>query len=341
MPDDSNETRLARVESLYNQGLRHAAAQLCRLVLEKDSSNIEALVWLAKSTSQPDEAEKAARRAANLQPDNPLVRELVAARPPVSQPGYAGSVAYNPYTAASPGYSPPPEGSTPAQSSPQPWAAFNQTPASPNPNSGFMPNPPSGFSTNQQSNSSYDYLKNLSATVHQPAIPPAAQVGKVKVKTSPSLPGLLFGLIFLIAGLALAVYWSWQVIDYTSDLSKTASQLQGQIVELSSTKLIVDVTGQNRRQFAINDQVFKSLEPLVSDTKNQQSLVKNQVVLNITPAGRLASVGVVTPNPGSAALESGLLGFGRAADWVVTALGGLLAVVGLILLGRTLGKRRT
>jgi hypothetical protein len=336
MPDDSTETRLTRVESLYNQGLRHAAAQLCRLVLEKDSSNIEALVWLAKSTSQPDEAEKAARRASNLQPDNPLVRELVAARQPVSQPDYAGSVGYNPYTAASAGYSPPPEGSNPAQSGPQPWAAFNQPPASP----GFMPNPPSGFSTNQQSNSSYDYLKNLSATVHQPAIPPAAPVGKVKVKTSPSLPGLLFGLLFLIAGLALAVFWSWQVIDYTSDLSKTASQLRGQIVELSSSKLIVDVTGQNQRQFTVNDQVFKSLEPLVSDTKNQQSLVKNQVVLNVTPAGRLASVVVVTPNPGSAALESGLLGFGQAADWAITALGGLLAVVGLILLGRTLGKRR-
>ena len=112
-------------------------------------------------------------------------------------------------------------------------------------------------------------------------------------------------------------------------------------MELSSSKLIVDVTGQSQRQFTVNDQVFKNLEPLVSDTKNQQSLVKNQVVLNITPAGRLASVVVVTPNPGSAALESGLLGFGQAADWVVTALGGLLAVVGLILLGRTLGKRRT
>lgn len=340
MPDDSIETRLARVASLYNQGLKHAAAQLSRLVLEKDPANIQALVWLAKSTTQADEAEKATRRANTLQPDNPLVRELVAGRQPVGQPGYAGSGAYNLYTAASPGYNPAPEGNSNnplGQPDPQTWAAFNQAPANP----GFPPNSPAGFSTNQQSNSSYDYLKNLSSSVHQPAIPPAAPVGKVKVKTSPSLPGLLFGLLFLIAGLALAAYWSWQVIDYTADISKTASQLRGQIVELSSSKLVVDVTGQSQRQFAVNDQVFKSLEPLVSDSKNEQSLAKNQVVLNVTPAGRLASVAVVTPNPGSATLNSGLLGFGQAADWIVTALGGLLAIVGLILLGRTLGKRRT
>src|SRR4051812_28295942 len=109
MPDETTTTRLARVESLYNQGLKHAAAQLSRLVLEKDPTNIEALIWLAKSTSQPDEAEKALRRASTLQPDNPQVRELVASRQQVGQPSYAGAASYNPYSAPSTGFNSGPD----------------------------------------------------------------------------------------------------------------------------------------------------------------------------------------------------------------------------------------
>src|SRR6476661_198727 len=106
MPEESTTNRLAKVESLYNQGLKYAAAQLSRLVLEKDSSNIEALIWLAKSTSQPDEAEKAIRRANNLQPNNPQVRELVASR----QQSFAGAGSYNnPYSAPSSGFNQAPD----------------------------------------------------------------------------------------------------------------------------------------------------------------------------------------------------------------------------------------
>jgi hypothetical protein len=320
MPDESNESRLARIESLYNQGLKHAAAQLSRLVLEKDPTNVPALVWLAKSTSQPDEADKATRRASTLQPDDPQVRELVALR----QPSYAGAANYNPYSAPSPGFSNAPE----PKGGAQPWP--NNFSAAPQP--GYVPNP--------QGNS-YDYLKNLSATV-QPSVPPATPVGNVKVKTSVSLPGLIFGLLFLIVGLGLAAYWSYLVIDYSTDLSQTASQLQGQIVRLSSAQLVADVKDQGQRTFDVNDQISKNLVPLVSDNKPQGgSLVPNKVVLNVTPKGRLASVDVITPTRGHADGNNGLLGYGQALDWVVTAVGGILAIVGLILLGRTLGKRRT
>ena len=328
MPDESNESRLARIESLYNQGLKHAAAQLSRLVLEKDPSNLRALVWLAKSTSQADEAEKATRKAAQLQPDDPQVRELVAAH----QPSYAGSATYNPYSAPPPGFN----NATEPKGGPQPWAnypAAPQTPASPS----FPQNPPPSPQA-----SSYDYLKNLSATV-QPSVPPAPPVStNVKVKTSVSLPGIIFGLLFLIVGLGLAAYWSYTVIDYTSDLSQTGSQLQGQIVKLSSTQLVADVKDQGQRTFEVNDQITKNLVPLVSDNKPQGgSLVPNVVVLNVTPKGRLASVDVVTPTRGHADGNNGLLGYGQAIDWVVTVVGGILAIIGLILLGRTLGKRRS
>lgn len=344
MPDDSIENRLARIESLYNQGLKHAAAQISRLILEKDPANIQALVWLAKSTSLPDEADKAVRRAATLQPDDQQVRELVAARQPVAapppsqyqqqQPSYAGAGAYNPYGAPSTAFNSAPD----ANSSPQTWSAFSQNQAPANP--GFAPNPPAGFTTSTQSSSSSDYLKNLSASVH-PSVPPATPVGKVKVRTSPSLAGLSFSLLFLIVGLGLAIYWTLQVFDYASDLSKTGSQLQGQIVQLSSTKLVADVKGQSQRQFDVSDQVSKGLVQLVSDTKTQQNLVQNVVVLTVTPAGRLVAVDVMTPTPGHVAPNGGLLGYGQAADWAITAVGGILTLVGLILLGRTLGKRRT
>src|SRR4051812_35321201 len=107
MPDQTTTNRLAKVESLYNQGLKYAAAQLSRLDLEKDPNNVEALIWLAKSTSQADEAEKAIRRANSLQPDNPQVRELVASR----QASYAGAGAgnFNPYSAPSSGFNQAPE----------------------------------------------------------------------------------------------------------------------------------------------------------------------------------------------------------------------------------------
>ncbi len=328
MPDESNESRLARVESLYNQGLKHAAAQLSRLVLEKDPANIRALVWLAKSTSQADEANKATRRAAMLQPDDPQVRELVASR----QPSYAGAATYNPYSAPSDGFNNAPE----PKGGAQPWSNFSGAPQPPT----FPQNSQSAYAPNSQGNS-YDYLKNLSATV-QPSVPPATPVGNVKVKSSVSVPGIIFGLLFLIVGFGLAAFWSYTIIDYTSDLSQTASQLQGQIVRLSSNQLVADVKGQGQRTFDVSEQISKNLVPLVSDNKPQGgSLVPNVVVLNVTPKGRLASVDVVTPNRGHADGNNGLLGYGSAIDWVVTAVGGILAIIGLILLGRTLGNRRT
>lgn len=328
MPDASTTNRLAKVESLYNQGLKYAAAQLSRLELEKDSSNVEALIWLAKSTSQPDEAEKAIRRANNLAPENPQVRELAASR----QQNYAGAGAYNPYSAPSTGYNAPPD----APNAPQPWSSFNQNQSSPanNPLTGFTPGP--------QPSSSYDYLKNLSATV-TPSVPPATPVGKVTVKSTPSAAGIIFGTLFLIIGLGLAIYWTIQVVGYTSDVSTPSSQLQGQIVKLSNTTLTADIKdGGGQRNFDITDQASKSLVPLVSDPKTQANLVNNSVVLTVSKEGRLLAVNVLSPTQGQVAVPAnGLLGFGQATDWAVTAVGGILALLGLVLLGRTLGKRRT
>lgn len=335
MSDESIENRLGRIEALYNQGLKHAAAQLSRLILEKDPANVPALVWLARCSNQPDEAEKATRKATMLQPDDPRVRDLVASR----QPSYAGTgnAPYNPYAAPSAGFTNAPA-SEPNGAS-QPWSNFTGHPGPAVPNFQAPP-PPPAYTPNPQG-SSYDYLKNLSATV-QPSVPPAAPVSNVRVKQSISVAGLIFGLLFLIAGLGLAGVWTYMIVDYTSDLSQTSSQLQGQVVKLSSNELVVDVKGQGQRSFVINDQVSGALVPLISDNKPQGgSLVNNLVVLNITPKGRLASIDVVTPNRGHADANAGLLGFGPALDWVVTAVGALLIIIGLILLGRTLGKRRT
>jgi hypothetical protein len=331
MSDENTESRLARIEALYNQGLKHAAAQLSRLVLEKDPANVPALVWLARSSSQPEEAEKATRKASMLQPDDPQVRDLVASR----QPSFAGAgtapAPFNPYTVPSAGFNPP--------GGPQPWANFS---ASPNPAAPAYqpPPPPPAYVPNPQA-SSYDYLKNLSATV-QPSVPPAAPVSNVKVKQRFSVAGLIFGLLFLIVGLGLAGVWSYLVVDYNSDLSQTSNQLQGQVVKLSSAQLVVDVKNVGQRNFEITRPVFDALVPLLSDNKGSSgSLVNNTVVLNISPKGRLISVDVATPNRGHAEYNPGLLGYGQAVDWVVTGVGALLAILGLILLGRTLGKRRT
>ncbi|MBN9392690.1 MAG: tetratricopeptide repeat protein [Chloroflexi bacterium] len=331
MSDESTESRLARIEALYNQGLKHAAAQLSRLVLEKDPANVPALVWLARSSSQPEEAEKATRKASMLQPDDPRVRDLVASR----QPSFAGAASapapYNPYAAPSAGFNP----ATEPKGGPQPWANFS---ASPNPAAPAYPPPPQPAYMPNPQGGSYDYLKNLSATV-QPSVPPAAPVTNVRVKNTVSVPGLIFGLLFLIVGLGLAGVWSYMIIDYNSDLSQTSNQLQGQVVKLSSEQLVVDVKNVGQRNFEISQEVSQALVPLISD--NKSSLVNNTVVLNISPKGRLISVDVAAPNRGHAEYNAGLLGYGQAVDWVVTAVGALLAILGLILLGRTLGKRRT
>jgi hypothetical protein len=333
MSDENTESRLARIEALYNQGLKHAAAQLSRLVLEKDPANVPALVWLARSSSQPEEAEKATRKASMLQPDDPQVRDLVASR----QPSFAGTAPapFNPYTVPSAGFNP----TTEPKGGPQPWANFS---ASPNPATpAYQPPPPQPAYAPNPQGSSYDYLKNLSATV-QPSVPPVAPVSNVKVKNTVSVAGLIFGLLFLIAGLGLAGVWSYLINDYNSDLSQTSNQLQGQVVKLSTTQLVVDIKDLGQRNFAISQEVSQALVPLISDNKGSNgSLVNNTVVLNISQKGRLISVDVAAPNRGHAEYNAGLLGYGQAVDWVVTAVGALLAILGLILLGRTLGKRRT
>ncbi len=214
---------------------------------------------------------------------------------------------------------------------------------------GFPPAP-------SQPSSSYDYLRTLN--VMPPSAPPSS-VGPVpppvpmttpvpvipdtKIKRGSNPVGVIFGILFLLAGVALAVLWSSQVLAFQDDVSKAGSVVEGQITKITNSKLVLDTKGQGERSYDINEQTFKTLEPLVRDAKNNQSLAPNAVKLNVSPGGRLTSVEVTSPNKGVAsanASNSGLLGLGVAGDWGLTALCIVLAIIGLIILGRTLGKSR-
>lgn len=345
MPQESTQERLARIETLVSRGLKPSAAQLSRLILEKEPRNFEALIWLARTTTQPDEAEKAIGQAAQIKPDDSAVRELQSARQPASNNGnpFASSFA----SSFGSDFSAPP--SYPSPTPPQPYAqpGFNYAPtpgyappvgsAPPIPTYGAPPAAP-GYNA-PATPSSYDYLRNLSSSPPIPGAPPATDAIKpVKKKSNP--PGLIFGLLFLLSGLALAVIWTIMAQSFNSDVSQTPSPVQGQIVKLSESSLTADVQGQSRT-FEVNSPFYKTLVPLVSDAKNNKSLSPNSVTLNVTPGGRLLSIDVVTPNRGSALnvnSNTGLLGLGPATDWALTGLGVVLALLGLLLLGRAVSK---
>ncbi len=347
MPEETIETKLARIETMANRGLKPAAAQMSRLILEKNPRNIQALVWLARTTTQTDEAEKAARQAALLDPNNPLVRELQATRQTQNQPQTPVGVGagFNPYSPATGNYAPPgfqdfrpdiapPSGVAPQMNETRPYGATNGS-------SYTAPGMP-------QQPSSYDYLRPLNNSVAQPSLDPYAPaspqpvpVAKANRRTNPA--NLLFGLLFLVAGLGAAVFWTLQVQDYNSDIAKPTSPLPGQVIELSKSNLKADLKGPEPRSYRIYEGTFNTLAPLIGDAKNNQQLTRNAVVLNVTPGGRLASVEVQSPNKGSAVnnnTQAGLLGYGAAADWGLTALSAILALLGLLLLGRAFTKPR-
>ncbi len=361
MAQDNTPERLARIEKLASQGLKPAAAQLSRLILEKDPQNVEALVWLARTTNQTPEADDAVKKAVQLRPDDRGVQELLLARQP-AQPVWNGSMAAlpNPYAPAYPGPNPyaPPSAPNPyaPPPGPNPYAPpagaapyYGPPPGYPQPgypNGGPMPQyggQPGYGQAPAQPPSSYDYLRGLGQTAAPPVPPPvpmsapAVPAMATPVKRGPNAAGVIFGLLFLLAGVALAVLWSLQITGFQDDIGQPAVVSEGQVVELSQSRLVVDVKNQSKRTFNINDQTFKTLEPLVRDSKNNQALAPNTVKINVTPGGRLVAVEVQTPNKGIATVNNsgnGLLGFGAAADWGLTALCGVLALLGLIILSR-------
>ncbi len=339
MPTESIEQRLTRIEALAERGLKPSAAQLSRLILEKSPGNVDALVWLARTSSLPDEVEKALRQAAALQPGHPGVQQLLAARQPqqLEPSGLSGS--YNPFNNV-PNYNQPPP-AQPAYANPTagyqaPPASYQTSPAA-NP---YQPAPP-------PASSSFEYLRNLAATNN-----PVAPVSPVIVEPSRTLKvggvqpvAVIFGLLLLLAGLALAVLWTLSLIDYNSDLAKSTQPVQAQITDMaangSASFIKADVKNLGKREYKISEQMYKTIEPLVRDQKNNAALAANSITLNVTPGGRLVSVDVQTPNKGSAQNSNSLLGFGQAVDWSFTILGVVMALIGMILIGRALNKPRS
>ena len=292
MPENSTQNRLSQIEKLADAGLNPAAAQLCRLILEKEPRNIEALVWLARTSPLPDEASKATEQARLLQPDNPAVRNLqtqpqaVAARPV--------AVAANPYT------------------------------------------------------DSHSFL-NYATTVADPppVAPPSIQAVVIQPLKKPSrikrTLGLFFGLLFLIGGLATALGWGWQVLDYNIDMTQPSDVVEGQIVQLSSAHLVATLEGRDKQTFDVNEAFFKTITPLVGDSNKKNALVPNAVQFNVTPHGRLLFAEVFSPNKGTALNQNpnyGLLGYGTAPDWAISGVALVFAIIGLLILGRTFGKKK-
>jgi hypothetical protein len=353
MPQETTiEKRLAHIEALAARGLKPAAAQLSRLILEKDPQHFEALLWLARTAPQTDEADKALQRAAQLRPDDHVVQELLTARAPAPQPAQTWNGAgmptnpYNPaaYPGPTPNYGAPPPGYAPTGAGYPPPGYYGQPGTPP----GYSP---AGNFGNQPQPNTYDYLRTPGqipgASPIAPPIPlttpPPAIPTTPKVKSDSNPVGLTFGLLFIIAGIVLGTIWTMQILAFNDDINQSVTVLDGQITRLSTERLVADIKGQGTHTYNINESTYKTLEPLVRDTKSNQGLSPNAVKLSVTPDGHLAQIEVQSPNKGIASTklaDNGLLGLGTPGDWALTALSGILAVLGLLILGRSLGKSR-
>ncbi len=325
MPEETIETKLDRIERLAGLGLKPAAAQLSRLILEKDPRNVQALIWLARTSPLPDEAQKATRQAEVLAPNDHQVQELLASK---NEAPIAAGVGANPYYTAT---------AAPNPAAPNPFNDYNPATGQWN-----QPNPPSDISQ-----STFDYLQMLNATnpglnnpMPQSGMPSTGMASPVLKplnpprKTSPG--GVVFGLLFLLVGLGLGIFWALQLLNFNNDLSQASKTLSGQITQINSTKMDVDLKGDGKRTFDINGQIFNSLAPLISP--DSKSLAPNSVVLNLTPTDRLVWVEVLTPKAGNT--KTGLLGFGSIVDWAIVGLCVILAIVGLVLLSRAMARSK-
>lgn len=336
MADNSTQERLNRIEELANSGLKHAAAQLARLVLENDVNNFEALIWLARTSNQPEEVNKALDRATQLRPNDPAVRELLynggsAAQAEVVPNIFAGQPTN---FSSSPIYNP---------SQPSSFTNFNTE-----------INPPPTPATS----SAYDYLKNLNsntATINPVAPPPpplVAEPGKAKserkapkTKTGLNRVGLVFGLLLFLGGLVAAAWWGISVANFNGDAT---NQLQAQVTTLSITdgkpELVAQVKGlSGNRSYAVSKQLFETLTPLISN-RTGNALVENAVILNVNGVGRLKSVEVLSPNKGTAENSNlSLLNLGLAPDfdWILVGLQAVVALIGLLLIAFSVNRKTT
>lgn len=346
MPQDSTtEERLARIEALASRGLKPAAAQLCRLILEKDPQNFEALLWLARTAPNQEEADKALQRAAQIRPNDRELQDQMAVRYPAPPQPWGGMgmmanpYAPNNYPGGVPNYGPPPgygqpngmpnygpqPGATPGYGSPQPAyspAPNGQNYGQPGPQTGYPSAgsvPPAspygaqpGYAMPSQPQNSYDYLRSLSQSPVAAPVPPPVPMTTPLPSTSvaktgkgPSTTGIIIGLLFVVAGLVLGIIWTMQVLAFQNDLGQAANVQDAQITKLSSSQLVADVKGQGTRTYSINDKAFSSLAQLLSDSKNSNALLSNSVKLSVTPGGRLTQVDVQTPNKGVASTQLG------------------------------------
>jgi hypothetical protein len=316
MADQTTKERLDRIERMAESGLKHGAAQLSRLILEQDPQNVEALVWLARTSGQPDEVKKATEYANRLQPDNPAVRELnyTANRMADTTPFSSQSFTPNAYSSL--------------QTAPNPYATPSANPyATPN--------------------SSYDYLRNVgpgatipNATVAPPPMPVTPLKPEAKVRRGPNIFGLILGLLLFIGGLAGAVWWGLNVANFNAT---GTSQPQGQVTRLTGSgdvwTVVIQVPNQGERRYKISKRAADTLTPLIADRNN---LAPNSVRLNVNEAGRLQSLEVLTPNRGTVSNpDVSLLDFGSAIDWLLAGLGVVVGLIGLLILGAAANRKTT
>lgn len=323
MAENTMQDRLARIEELANSGLKHAAAQLARLILEDDVNNFEALIWLARTSNQPEEANKALDRAAQLRPNDPAVRDLLYGN---GQPVTSNPVSSNPFSAA------PPQ-PQPSYTPPQPIIreTNSYTPAQ------------------ATSSSSFDYLNSLNSTTAAPPPPLTAEPIKpvnregIKVKRGPNPIALVLGLLFLIGGLIGAIWWALLVANFNGG---PTNQIQGQVINLSSNDsrsiLSVQPKGTTEKlDFPVSQNFVATLIPLIADSKNKGSIAPNSIIVNVNNSGRLTSLDVITPNKGTASNNLSLVGMGMSPefDWIFVGVQLVVALIGLMIIGLSFNRK--
>lgn len=321
MAENTMQDRLARIEELANSGLKHAAAQLARLVLEDDVNSFEALIWLARTSNQSEEANKALDRAAQLRPNDPAVRDLLYGN---GQAATSSPVSTSPFSSAA-----PPQ---PSYTPPQPIVreANSYTPA--------------------QSTSSFDYLSSLNSTMAAPPPPPlTAEPIKpfnregLKVKRGPNPVALILGLLFLIGGLIGAIWWALLVANFNGG---PTNQIQGQVINLSSNdaKSILSMQPKgttDKLEFTVSQNFVATLIPLIADSKNKGSIAPNSIIVNVNNSGRLTSLDVITPNKGTANNNLSLIGMGMSPefDWIFVGVQLVVALIGLMIIGLSFNRK--
>ena len=173
MVQETVEEKLARIERMTQLGFKPGAAQLCRLILEKDPRNLQALIWLARTTSQPEEASQALQEAQAIAPNDPMIRNLRAsgigtaapsAPAPVQTPGQPSVLGQTQAFVPAPVSTPTPVNNPP---NPNPYATNATPPATPS--MAFNPYVPTTTSANPVNPVANPYAPNPAGTASSSA----------------------------------------------------------------------------------------------------------------------------------------------------------------------------